>query len=51
MMALPKLLFHVPQQSSSKDTMTESFQIQNWGGGGGGLFNLANKVVSGFHKN
>ena len=29
MMALPKLLFHVPQQNSSKDTMIESFQIPN----------------------
>ena len=28
-MASPKLLFHVPQQNSSNDTMTGSFQISN----------------------
>ena len=28
-MAFPKLLFHVPQQNSSNDTMTGSFQISN----------------------
>ena len=28
-MAFPKLLFHVPQQHNSNDTMTGSFQISN----------------------
>ena len=28
-MAFPKLLFHVPQQNSSNDTVTGSFQISN----------------------
>ena len=28
-MAFPKFLFHAPQQNSSNDTMTGSFQISN----------------------